>query len=180
MAYSDESKGDVNDSTAGVLMHRINENHFVISDLQYGQYGEGLKAHLKSIAKQDTSNVTILIESGTKGGASKFLFNEYRSYLQGYYCVQSEPIGSKSDRAYAFRQAILDNKIHVHLTNDRVRGEFIKQLRAFPLGKHDDIIDACSYAFNWLNRYGTCTISVSRVTRPKRRSFFDPPRYTRF
>ena len=175
LAYSDERKGDVNDSTAGVLMHRINENHFVISDLQYGQYGEGLKEHLKYIANQDGSNVNILIEAGTKGGASKFLYNEYASYLQGYYTAQSEPIGSKSDRAYAFRQAILDGKIHVHLTNDYLRGEFIKQMRSFPLGKHDDIIDACSYAFNWLNRYGECMISVSRISyqdlrnRPHRR-----------
>ena len=56
-----------------------------------------------------------------------------------------------------FRQAILDGKIHVYLRNEYVRGEFIKQLRSFPLGKHDDIIDACTYAFNWLNKfnYGT-------------------------
>ena len=153
LAYSDESKGDVNDSTAGVLMYRESENFFAITDLQYGQYGEGLKAHLKSIAKQDGSNVHILLETGTKGGASKFLFNEYASYLQGHYCIQSEPIGSKSDRAYAFRQAILDGKIHVYLTNDALRGEFIKQMRSFPLGKHDDIIDACSYAFNHLNKF---------------------------
>ena len=91
------------------------------------------------------------------------------------YIETGEPIGSKSDRAYAFRQAILDGKIHVHLTNDYLRGEFIKQMRSFPLGKHDDIIDACSYAFNWLNRYGECMISVSRISyqdlrnRPHRR-----------
>jgi len=154
LAYSDESKGDVNDSTAGVLMYRLNEHEFAIVDIQYGQYGEGLKNQLMRIAKQDTSNTPILIESGTKGGASKFLFQEYASYLRGYYTIQSEPIGSKSDRAYALKQAILDNKIHVYLRNDIVRGEFIKQMRSFPLGKHDDIIDACAYAFNWLNKMG--------------------------
>lgn len=169
LAYSDASKGDINDSTAGVLMHKLNENHYVISDIQHGQYGEGLKAHLKNIANIDGSNITILIETGTKGGASKFLYNEYASYLQGYYTVQSEPIGSKSDRAYAFRQAILDEKIHVHLRNERVRGEFIKQLRSFPLSsKHDDIIDACSYAFNWLNKqYGGSMIRVGYVRMRK-------------
>ena len=116
-----------------------------------------------SVAKQDTSNVPILIESGTVGGASKFLFKEYSSYLQGFITHQSEPIGSKSDRAYAFRQAILDNKIHVYLHNPQVRGEFIKQIRGFPLIKHDDIIDACSYAFNFLNRHGGCVVSTGRI-----------------
>ena len=166
LAYSDASKGDINDSTAGVLMYKINENHFVISDIQHGQYGEGLKAHLKNIAQSDGVNVNILIEAGTKGGASKFLYQEYASYLQGYRTYQSEPIGSKSDRAYAFRQAILDGKIHVHLRNERVRGEFIKQLRGFPLIKHDDVIDACSYAFNFLNKHGGCVVSVGRI-RPR-------------
>lgn len=168
LAYSDESKGDINDSTAGVLMYKENENTYAIIDIQHGQYGEGLKEHLKHVAKNDGTHVNILIESGTSGGASKFLFKEYRSYLQGYVCYQSEPIGSKSDRAYAFRQAILDGKIHVYLSDERVRGELIKQLRSFPLSsKHDDIIDACAYAFNFLNKTGACTVSVGSI-RPRK------------
>lgn len=163
LAYSDESKGNVNDSTAGVKMYKLNENEFAITDIQHGQYGEGLKAKLMSVAKQDTSIVPILIESGTVGGAAKFLYKEYASYLNGFITHQSEPIGSKSDRAYAFRQAILDNKIHVYLHNPQVRGEFIKQMRAFPLGKHDDIVDACSYAFNFLNSHGGVRVSVGRI-----------------
>jgi len=154
LAYSDESKGIQRDSSAGVLMHLVNDNEFVISDIEHGQYGEYLKQHLLKVAERDTSNTTILIESGTVGGASKFLYKEYRSYLKGYRTSQSEPIGAKVDRATPFRQAILDGKIHVYLTNPNVRAEFIKQLRSFPLGKHDDIVDACAYAYNWLKRRG--------------------------
>ena len=169
LAYSDESKGIQRDSSVGIPMYRINENHFVITDFVYGQFGEGLKEVLKQTAQSDGANMPILIESGTVGGASKFLFKEYRSYLQGYYCIQSEPIGSKVDRAYAFRQAILDGKIHVHIQNDYLRGEFMKQLRSFPLGKHDDIIDSASYGFNWLNKHGGSLVySVGRITRPTR------------
>ena len=153
LAYSDESKGISRDSSAGVLMFS-DENEYFITDIEHGQYGEYLKQHLKSIAEKDSSNITILIESGTVGGASKFLYKEYRSYLKGYRTHQSEPIGAKVDRATPFRQAILDGKVHVYLTNEKVRGEFIKQLRSFPLGKHDDIVDACAYAYNWLKRRG--------------------------
>lgn len=180
LAYSDESKGQINDSTAGVLMHRVGENEYVITDIQYGQYGEALKQQLKRVANSDGVNTSILIESGTVGGASKFLFQEYQKYLQGFVTYQSEPVGSKVDRAMPFRQAILDGKIHVYLHNEYVRGEFIKQLRSFPLGKHDDIIDACSYGFNWLERcgYGS-VISVGRVGSHKHRSVFDDPPYRR-
>ena len=168
LAYSDESKGIQRDSSAGVLMHRVNDNEFVISDIEHGQYGEYLKQHLLSVAERDTSNITILIESGTVGGASKFLYKEYRSYLKGYRTSQSEPIGAKVDRATPFRQAILDGKIHVYLTNPNVRAEFIKQLRSFPLGKHDDIVDACAYAYNWLKRRGgRSKIHVGHIRKRK-------------
>ena len=170
LAYSDESKGIQRDSSAGVLMYCVdNTDEYVIADIEHGQYGEYLKQHLKAIADKDTANVPILIESGTVGGASKFLYKEYQSYLKGYRTHQSEPIGAKVDRATPFRQAVLDGKIHVYLTDDRVRGEFIKQIRSFPLGKHDDIVDACAYAFNWLKRRGgRAKIHVGHVDYSKR------------
>ena len=84
--------------------------------------------------------------------------------MKGFRTHQSEPVGAKVDRATPFRQAILDGKVHVYLHNPTVRGEFIKQLRSFPLGKHDDIVDACAYAFNWLKRKGgRAKISVGAV-----------------
>ena len=177
LAYSDESKGISRDSTVGVLMHKLNNKHYVISEMEYGQYGEGLKDHLKMIANKDGVKIPILIESGTIGGASKFLFNEYSSYLKGYMTKQSEPIGSKSDRAYGFRQAILDGFIHVHIQSDYIRGEFIKQLSSFPLGKHDDMIDSCSYAFNFLKAYGGqgVKIQVGHISFSNKKSSFSNP-----
>ena len=173
LAYSDESKGIQRDSSAGVLMSLVDDDTYVIRDIEHGQYGEYLKQHLKTVAERDTSNTTILIESGTVGGASKFLYKEYRSYLRGYHTQQSEPIGAKVDRATPLRQAILDGKIHVYLRDERVRGEFIKQLTSFPLGKHDDIVDACAYGFNWLKRRGgRATIRVG-VASPRMRKKLD-------
>ena len=168
LAYSDESKGIQRDSSVGVLMHRVNDKHYVIDSFEYGQYGEYLKQHLMTIAKQDGANIPILLETGTVGGASKFLYKEYRSYLKGYRTSQSEPIGSKSDRAYAFRQAILDGYVHVHVVNDTLRGELIKQMLSFPLGKHDDIIDALSYGFNWLKRRGGRSLIRVGHVRPRK------------
>lgn len=179
LAYSDESKGQINDSTAGVLMFRTQADEFVITDIQHGQYGEGLKAKLRSVAEKDGTNTHILIESGTVGGAAKFLYNEYRTYLQGFVTHQSEPVGSKVDRAAPFRQAILDGKIHVQLSDPAVRGEFIKQMRSFPLGKHDDIVDASSYAFNHLNKGGS-RVCVGVVNLSRRKTLEDRMRENPF
>ncbi|MBO6275160.1 MAG: hypothetical protein J6M91_06450 [Methanobrevibacter sp.] len=149
LAYSPED-GNKNDSTAGILMHKIDDNYYVINDLQYGQYGDNLKNQLMNTARQDTANIPILIETGTKGGAAKFLYDEYEDYLTGYMTSQSEPIGSKVDRATPFKDAINDGKIHIAITNDEMRGALIEQLKAFPLGTHDDIIDAISYGYSFL------------------------------
>lgn len=168
-AYSDESKGIARDSTVGILMHRISDKEYVISDMVYGQFGEMLKPQIRRIAERDGTKIPILIESGTSGGASKFLFKEYASYLKGYRTYQSKPIGSKVDRAYPLKQAILDGYIHIHIQSDELRGELIKQLRSFPLGAHDDCIDAMSYAFNWLHKKGgRPVISVGSV-RPRKK-----------
>ena len=60
-----------------------------------------------------------------------------------------------------------------------MRGEFIKQMRSFPLGKHDDIIDACSYGFNWLKRRGgRSTIRVGHI-RPRKKIMPSPNPFAR-
>lgn len=150
LAYSDESKGDINDYSAGIKMWKSPEGLYWITDLKHGQYGEQIHNELKRTAYMDTANTPILIETGTKGGASKFYFNDLMNiYLKGYRVRQSEPIGSKVDRALAFRDAIWDGKVVVDLDENN-RELLIQQLNSFPLGKHDDIIDACSYAYNYL------------------------------
>ena len=131
-------------------MHKVSDKYYVITDLQYGQYGDDLKQVLKATAEKDGPNIPIIIETGTKGGAAKFLYNEYELFLTGYITEQSEPIGSKVDRATPFKDAINDGKIHIAITNDEMRGKLIEQLKSFPLGTHDDIIDAMSYAYSKL------------------------------
>ena len=155
LAYSDATKGDLNDYSASVLMYRVNENHYAITDLIHGQYGDNVKHQIINTARKDRNDTHIIIETGTSGGASEFLFNEYKQYLGGFYCQQSKPVGSKQDRAFPLQQAILDGKIHVHLTNPELKRVFIQQFKAFPFVKHDDIVDCVSYGFNYLNTAGS-------------------------
>ena len=167
LAYSNEEKGDVNDYTASCLMKRTIDDYYIITEITYGQYGERLNQVLKSTAYLDSPNTPILIETGTSGGASKFYFQELKkNYLQGYNATQSEPIGSKVDRAAPLRDAILDGKIIINI-NDETRSRVIEQLKAFPLGKHDDIVDAISYAYNYLTRHEAGSIRASKKQRKR-------------
>ena len=144
-AYSDDTKGDVNDRTASVLMLRTIDDYYIIRELRADRYGERLFNVIQSTARLDTPSIPVLIETGTVGGSSKALFDIYKDRLQGYRVEQSKPINSKVDRAYGFKEAILDGKVLICL-DDYSRGQLLEEMRGFPLMKHDDIIDACSYA----------------------------------
>ena len=152
-AYSDDTKGDVNDRTASVLMLRTIDDYYIIRELRADRYGERLFNVIQSTARIDTPSIPILIETGTVGGSSKALFDIYKDRLQGYRVEQSKPIHSKVDRAYGFKEAILDGKVLICL-DDYSRGQLLEEMRGFPLMKHDDIIDACSYAYNYLSSKG--------------------------
>ena len=152
-AYSDDTKGDVNDRTASVLMLRTIDDYYIIQELRADRYGERLFNVIQSTARLDTQSIPVLIETGTVGGSSKALFDIYKDRLQGYRVEQSKPINSKVDRAYGFKEAILDGKVLICL-DDYSRGQLLEEMRGFPLMKHDDIIDACSYAYNYLSSKG--------------------------
>lgn len=167
-AYSNEEKGEVNDYTAGIKMTRTVDDLYLVHDLVYGQFGDNLIKKVQSVAHNDTANIPILLETGTKGGASEFLFKEYKAkYLRGFRVEQSEPIGAKVDRASPFRDAILDGKVIIDLP-DEEREQVIRQLQSFPLHKRDDIIDALSYAYNYLSQKSSTGVQTGgRRTRRK-------------
>lgn len=166
-AYSDESKGETNDRTASVLMYRTADDKYIIKQLDAGRYGDNLFNVIKSTARTDTPNIPILIETGTVGGSSKALYDVYKKNLPGYNVRQSKPLTSKVDRAFAFKEAILDGKVLVCL-NDEARENLLTEMKGFPLMKRDDIIDACSYAFNYLSEHNTLQVKTASKRQRKR------------
>ena len=167
-AYSDESKGNINDYTASCLMTRTLDNHYIIHEVTMDQYGDRLISKVKSTAYLDTPNTPILIETGTSGGAAEFLYKEYKQKLPGYMVQQSKPIGSKVDRATPLQNAILDGRIIIDLP-DHQRETLLRQLTSFPLGKHDDLVDAISYAYSFLAVNTANTVTTSQVKRQRKR-----------
>ena len=167
IASSDDKLGDQRDYTAGVRMVRTPGDQYWIFDFEHGQYGNNVKNIIKNTAYLDGPGYKILLETGTIGGASGLLYDEYKSALTGYSTEQSLPKGTKADRATPFANAVYDRKVHVCITNNGSRELFLQQLKAFPNGKHDDLVDACAYAFNYLSKHSDNTIATSG--RRKRR-----------
>ena len=141
-----ESNTDA-DYTAGCEAYKISNYHYHFQDFLYERLGKQNITYIQRVARQDGLNRDILIETGTKGGAAKELFRLWdEDYLSEYPCIQSEPWGTKADRATALANAMFDGKIHIYCNDLTLKKELLSQLKAFPNGKHDDLVDAMSYA----------------------------------
>ena len=167
LAYSSEEPGKDNDYTASCKMFRLLDDTYYVTDVTMGRYGDDLLKRLVTTAKIDTPNFRILIETGTKGGAAKELYNQYKKHFKGYMTQQSEPIGSKVDRAQGFKQALMQGKIRFVL-DDNQRELLLKQLKGFPLAAHDDLIDALSYAYSELSKNTGAGVKTASKRKRKR------------
>lgn len=168
IASSDDTLGDQRDYTAGVRMIRTPQDTYWIFDYEHGQYGNNVKNIIQDTAKIDSPAYTILLEPGTTGGASKLLYEEYKTALTGYNVEQSKPEGTKADRATPLANAVYDGKIHICINDDNKRERLLNEMKTFPNGKHDDIVDALSYAYNYLSQKGTAHIVTGGNRRRKR------------
>jgi len=65
--------------------------------------------------------------------------------LSGYSVKAERPSGSKEVRADSFASQV--NAGNIYLVRGDWNKQFIEELRAFPLGSHDDVVDAASDAF---------------------------------
>ena len=169
LAYTSEDANKSSDYTAGAYVYKNYKGEYILSDLVYGRFGEDNINKIKGTSRRDKPETPILIETGTTGGAAEMLYTEYRKKLPGYNVRQSLPIGSKIDRAFNLQQAILDNKFGITIEDDNLRETVLRQLKAFPNGKHDDIIDAISYAIQYLEPIGVqSSIGVSGKNNRRR------------
>ena len=169
IASSDDKLGDQRDYTVGVRMAKTATGQYWIFDYERGQYGNDVLNEIKRTARLDGAAYNILLETGTKGGAAGLLYNDYKKALTGYTTHQSDPTAmTKSDRATPLRYAIYDGLVHVMIRNDNLRQTFIDELKAFPNGKHDDIVDAISHGYLWLKKHDNRTVKTGSKRKRKR------------
>lgn len=148
---SSEGSGDY---TAGVKLGIDKDNTIYVLDVIRGQWGVDVRdKQIRQTASLDGSiKITVPQDPGAAGKAQLlYLFR----MLSGFNVSSITPTGSKQIRAEPIAAQI--NVGNVRLVKGAWNKEFIEELRSFPSGKNDDMIDALSDAFNSLQTTRTWT-----------------------
>lgn len=137
---------DGGDYTAGVLMGKGSDDRYYILDVVRGQYSSlEVENILKATASRDGYDVEISLPQDP-GQAGKGQAQSLVGKLAGFVAKASRVTGDKVTRASAFAAQVEAG--NVVLLKGAENQAFIDELRDFPLGRHDDQVDAASDAFN--------------------------------
>lgn len=136
------------DWTAGVKL-AIDENGIIyIEDVQHEQMGPAsVDSLIKAMASLD-GDECLIREEKEGGSAGKSVITARVRGLAGYDYAGVSITGNKVTRARPFRaQAEAGN---VRLLRGPWNEKYLRELEVFPVGKHDDQVDATSCAYNAL------------------------------
>ena len=135
------------DYSAGIKMGIDENKNIYILDVVCGQWEpNGRDKWIKNTADLDGRiNITIPEDPGAAG---KFQTQYLFRLLAGHNIAKIRPTGKKEVRAEGIASQI--NAGNVYLVKAPWNKSFIDELRTFPLGKHDDQVDAMSDAFSQL------------------------------
>ena len=64
--------------------------------------------------------------------------------------------------------SLYDMKIHVCINNNENRELLLSQLKSFPNGKHDDLVDAISYGYLYLKEFGDSHVATAGKRKRRR------------
>jgi len=149
------------DFTASCLMASTTSNHRLILDVTEDKVSPGERDQIvRNVAEMDGRSVSIFIEE--EGGASgKDLILNYIKLLKEFSVMPHKPSTSKFVRAQSFSSWIEHGL--VKFIRAEWNNKFFNQLKAFPNGEHDDMVDAASCAFNRLATINTWSTTGSFI-----------------
>ncbi len=138
------------DFTAGVRLAKTPDGIFYIEDVVRGQFGTAARdATIRHTALQDGLRVKVIGEQ-EPGSGGKESAQSFTRLLSGFSVRTERATGSKELRADPFSSQL--NAGNVKLVRGEWNKAFIDELRTFPRGRHDDMVDAASLAFNAANQ----------------------------
>lgn len=145
------STKDGGDWTVGVLLWETHEGLVYVVDVIRIQEEPGdVHAMIVATAAQDGRQTAIMEER--EGGSSGKSVGSFRARALSGYTYESVPVQKgKADRADAFRAQAQAGNVRV-LQGAEWLGPYLNVMCSFPVGKHDDDVDATSVAFNYLSR----------------------------
>lgn len=157
---------DVGDYTASCRIGMATDRSVVILDVTENRWDVGeLPRQFKLHADADGRGTSVRIEE--EGGHSgKAIIRVYETELAGYNCAGIRSTGSKLERAKPLSAAVFNRRVSA------VRGPRVKllldRMHAYPYVSHDDVIDAASGAFNFLEGEYAGDMRIERVQTPTR------------
>lgn len=137
------------DYTVGTLMSRDPATgvYYIENIKRFRGSSLDVERTILQTAQSDGRGVRIILPQDP-GQAGKDQASNYVRKLAGFNAKAVRPSGSKEIRAAAFAAQVEAG--HVFLCPGSWREPFLEEADTFPLGTHDDQIDACADAFNAL------------------------------
>ncbi len=165
LAASVARKGKDPDWTASAKVAIKNGQYFVMVDRLRGTPLEVEQA-VKQAANMDGIETKVYIEQEPGSSGINTIDNYRRKVLVGYSVNAYRPQESKVVRASPLASAAEAG--NVYLINNKYTSDFLDELELFPLGAHDDMIDACSCAVNILRQRQADKIGFENSIEPER------------
>jgi predicted phage terminase large subunit-like protein len=140
------------DYTVGVKLGHMTDGRWLLTDVIREQYGpEDVEKTLKNTAGTDGRMVKIRLPQDP-GQAGKSQIKSLTKLLAGYTVGAKTMTGDKIVRAEPFAAQVNVGNVCIMRAHwsETVKAE----MRLFPNGQHDDIIDACSDAFEAITDEG--------------------------
>lgn len=131
--------------TAGVLMHRLKDGRFCVSDVRRGQWGALDRENMiRSTAEADGKSVKVWVEQEPGSGGKESAEGTIRS-LSGFRVEADRPVGAKETRAEPYAAQVQGG--NVQLLRAPWTRAFMDEHEMFPNGKFKDQVDAAAAAF---------------------------------
>lgn len=148
MAATEPKEGADPDYTVGMKVGILGGVYYVEDVQRFRKTPKTVETRIKQTAQIDGRNVTIYMEQ-EPGASGKSLVDYYaRKILTGYTFYGDRASGKKEIRANPASSAA--EKKNINLVNGKWISDFLDELEAFPLGSHDDQVDALSGAITKL------------------------------
>jgi predicted phage terminase large subunit-like protein len=142
---SSNGKGDY---TVGALVGKDAGGRFYVLDVVRGQLGTDDRNNVMvQTAQQDGTGVRIVVPQDP-GSAGKDQSLAFTRLLSGYNVKAVRETGSKETRADGFASQV--NAGNVAVVRANWNNAWAEEHRQFPMGAHDDQVDATAGAFNEL------------------------------
>ncbi len=144
---------DDGDYTVGALIGKAKNNAIIIGDIVRLQGSPDVVLNtLKNTAARDGLHVKIKIPQDP-GQAGKAQAQAYTRQLPEYHVISEPVTGDKLHRATPLAAQV--NVGNVSMVKGPWNQDVINEMRMFPNGKHDDIIDAAADGYNTLFQTST-------------------------